>query len=207
MGIRDMTSERRKNRKLTEDEVKATLSSKQLAALLECQCFGWKLKYIRRPLFQDPVPVLYNAKNDQIGTLDPDGRVNTDIELEVRSGETGAVDVKPQQEANRTPQSRTWEEKREDLLPIPDNLGELLNEHQMQALRHIESFGWQLHFVRRPSFQEPVPVILGPNGDRFAILERDGRINVTHDLNVRKEAPGEENESALFTPAAEIKQI
>ena len=200
-----MTSERRKKRKLTEDEVKAALSSKQLAALLECQYFGWKLKYIRRPLFQDPVPVLYNAKNDQIGILDPDGHVNTDIELDVRSGEAGTVEVKPQQQAKTAPESRTWEEKRKDILPIPDNLGELLNQQQMQALRHIESFGWQLQFVRRPMFQEPVPVILGPAGDKFAILERDGRINVTHDLNVRKEATGEENESALFTPASEMK--
>lgn len=200
-----MTSDRRKNRKLTEDEVKETLSSKQLAALLECQYFGWKLKYIRRPLFQDPVPVLYNAKNDQIGILDPDGRVNTDIELEVRSGETGTVEVKPQQHAEKTPESRSWEEKRQDILPIPDNLGELLNEHQMQALRHIESFGWQLHFVRRPSSQEPIAVILGPKGDKFAILERDGRINVTHDLNVRKEATGEQNETALLTPASEME--
>lgn len=126
-GISDMTRERRKNRKLTEDEVKATLNSKQVAALLECQYFGWKLKYIRRPLFQDPVPILYNAKIDQIGILDPDGRVNMDIELKVRSNEQGASEVKSQPKEDMAPESRTWEEKRKDILPIPDNLGELLN--------------------------------------------------------------------------------
>lgn len=198
-----MTRERRKTRKLTDDDVKAALSSRQVAALLECQYFGWKLKYIRRPLFQDPIPVLYNARIDQIGILDPDGHVNMEIDLKVRPEKAVADKVKPQQEADKTPESRTWEEKRKDILPVPDNLEELLNRRQMQALQHIESFGWQLRFVRRPLFQEPIPVILSPRGDRYAILERDGRINITHDLNIREEATDEQEESAQCDPASE----
>lgn len=76
----------------------------------------------------------------------------------------------------------------------------------MEALHKIESFGWQLHFVRRPSFKEPIPVILSPKGDKYAILERDDRIKITHDLNVREEAQDEQDEAALFTPASENKQ-
>ena len=80
-----MTEDRRKNKKLTQDDVRKILNRTQLSALLESQYFGWKLKFIRSPLFQYPIPVLYNTKTDQVGILDPDGHINIDVKLEERS--------------------------------------------------------------------------------------------------------------------------
>lgn len=199
-----MTRDRRENKKLTRNEVQKILNHKQLTALLECQYFGWRLKFIRSPLFSEPVPVLYNAKIDQIGILEPDGHINMDLELDVRSDIFESEQVNQPAQAQKETEAASWEEKRKDMVPVPDNLDELLNPHQLRALRQIEVFGWQLHFVRRPLFQEPVPVILSPEGDKYATLELDGRINMTPDSAMRKEAPVEQTESV--PSAAEIKR-
>lgn len=201
-----MTRDKRENKKLTPDEVKKILNRKQQAALLECQYFGWRLKFIRRPLFQEPIPVLYNAKFDQIGVLEPDGHINLDMELGVRSHKPKFDQTKQPQQVQKASEAASWNDKRNEMVPIPDNLGELLNQNQMRTLRQIEKFGWQLHFVRRPSFQEPIPVIRSLRGDKFASLERDGRINMTPDLTVRKEAPVEQAESAPSAPVSKIKR-
>ena len=86
-----MTEDRRENKKLTKDDVKKILNRKQLNALIESQHFGWRLKFIRSPLFQYPVPVLYNAEIDKVGILDPDGHMKFDVKLELRSSEHAAA--------------------------------------------------------------------------------------------------------------------
>ena len=82
-----MIKDRRKNKKLAKDDVKKILNHKQLNALIESQHFGWRLRFIRSPLFQIPVPFLYNAETDKVGILGPDGHINIDVKLEVRSSE------------------------------------------------------------------------------------------------------------------------
>ncbi len=77
-------------------------------------------------------------------------------------------------------------EKRKGEKPLPGRLEELLNEMQMLALRQIEGFGWELRFVRRPLFQQPVPVVFSGDGSKIGILEEDGRINMEADIEVRK---------------------
>jgi hypothetical protein len=193
-----MEKDRRENKKLTKDDVKETLNRKQLAALHVCQHFGWRLKYIRSPLHQEPVPVLYNSSIDQIGILDPDGQINMDMELDVRTDNAKSAREKQPSQEQEAPEAVSWKEKRNDLVPVPDNVDDLLNEDQRHSLRQIEVFGWQLHFVRRPLFQEPVPVILSPEGDKYAILEPDGRINMTPDSVIRKE---ESAEPLVLTPS------
>jgi len=85
-----MIEDRRKNKKLTQDDVKKILNREQLNALIESQHFGWRLKFIRSPLFQYPVPVLYNTNVDKVGILDPDGHIKFDVKLELRSSEHAA---------------------------------------------------------------------------------------------------------------------
>jgi hypothetical protein len=195
--IGGMTIDRRKDTKLTADDVKKILNRKQLSALHQCQYFGWKLKFIRSPLFQEPVPVLYNAKIDRIGILDPDGHINMDLDFEVRSDRSEPDRIKRSPQAQKSPETASRKERRTHKARLPDDLVELLNQHQMSALRQIETFGWKLHFVRRSLFQEPIVAILSPEGDMLATLERDGRINMAPDLALRKEAPVERTESAL----------
>jgi hypothetical protein len=73
------------------------------------------------------------------------------------------------------------------MVPVPDDHHTLLNELQLRALRQIETFSWKLQFIRRPLFQEPVAGIVNPDGDKFATLERDGRISLLPDSAIRRE--------------------
>jgi len=77
-------------------------------------------------------------------------------------------------------------EKRKGVKPVPDRLDEVLNEMQMRALHQLERFGWQLRFVRKPLFQEPVAVVFSAEGDKIGILEDDGRINMEPEIEVRE---------------------
>ncbi|MEW8505614.1 MAG: hypothetical protein AB2598_02850 [Candidatus Thiodiazotropha sp.] len=70
--------------------------------------------------------------------------------------------------------------------PIPEDLNEVLNHLQLMALQKAEGFGWKLIFVRRPVFQEVVPVIGSPGGDRIGVLESNGEINMDPDTRVRR---------------------
>ena len=75
---------------------------------------------------------------------------------------------------------------------VPDDLEELLNEAQKRTLRGINHFGWELHFVRRPLFQNPVPVLINREGNKFVILEENGSINETTEIDSRESMPAPE---------------
>jgi hypothetical protein len=177
-----MTRDRRTNQKPIPDDVKKLLSSKQLAAVHQGHYFGWRLGFVRRPLFQDPVFVVYNSEYDLIGILEQDGHINTEVELDLRS-------IESQQEPSETA-SRT--QKRNGTMLSRGNLDLLLNQEQMSTLARIEKFGWHLNFVRQPLLQQPVAVIISPKGDKLATLELDGRIRLLPSSNVRKEVPAEQ---------------
>jgi hypothetical protein len=197
-----MAKDRRTHQKLTQDEVKDLLNSKQLATLHESQCFGWRLKFIRRPLFLNPVPVLYNTRFGCIGILEPDGQINVKSELEVRPGasiqgkQQPTAAARTEKRAGMEPTAAARTEKRAGMEPIPDNFDELLDQTQLDALSKIEKFGWQLYVIRRPSSGAPVPLIISPKGDHIASLEQDGRIKLMPNYTIRKEAPAEQTESA-----------
>jgi hypothetical protein len=70
--------------------------------------------------------------------------------------------------------------------PVPVDLKEMLNETQLLALKRIEEFGWELHFIRVPLFEDIVPVVVNHQGEKFGVLEVDGRINTIHELLVKK---------------------
>jgi len=196
-----MDKDKRNSQQPIPDNLRQVLNRKQIEALHVIQSLGWRLKFVRRPMFLDAQPVVYNAKFDQVGILDPDGNINLELELNLRSSE-------PEQTAQPavTPPR---EEKRKGLIPVPENLDALLNENQQQALRQIETFGWQLHFVRRPLFQEPVVGIIGPDGNKLATLERDGRINLLPDSKVRSGdvSKPDANTDAAAPEAAAVKKL
>ena len=60
-----------------------------------------------------------------------------------------------------------------------------LNAAQLNTLATLESFQWTLRFVRRPLFQDPVPVVVDRSGKRHAVLEPDGGINETPGFRIR----------------------
>ncbi len=83
-------------------------------------------------------------------------------------------------------------EKRNDIQPVPENIEEALNEAQVRTLRSIKSFGWELHFVRRPLFQEVIPVLINKEGDKFIVLNENGAINEAPDMDIRDCTPAPE---------------
>jgi hypothetical protein len=175
-----MQNDKRKGEQAIPENLRQLLTPEQVNALDEIKALGWKLKFVRRPLFQDPVPVVSNAGNDQIGVLDPDGRINIETDFRMRPDTPGA-------EADT---SAAWAEKRSGQAPVPQNLRDILNDQQLTSLRQIENFGWQLHFVRRPLFQDPLVVIVSAEGDRFGTLEADGRIEIKNRFDIREADPG-----------------
>lgn len=76
-------------------------------------------------------------------------------------------------------------ERRAGVLPIPDDLKEVLNDAQLQALQAIDGMGWELQFVRRPLFQGVVPVIVNSKDNSRGILEENGEINMLPNTAVR----------------------
>ena len=77
------------------------------------------------------------------------------------------------------------QEKRKGLAPIPEKLEEVLNDAQMLSLNKLEGFGWNLKFVRRPLFQEVVPVLFHPDTNKYGILNDDGTLNAQPEIQVR----------------------
>jgi hypothetical protein len=161
-------------------DLREVLTPAQASTLDEIRMLGWKLKFVRRPLFLEPVPVISNATDDSIGILDPDGKICLDTDISIRAGDDSSAGAR----------TLDHDERRSGLAPVPLNLGEILNENQMTSLRQIENFGWQLHFVRRPLFQDPVVVIVSAEGDRFGTLEPDGRIEIKTRFDLRGSSGG-----------------
>ena len=59
-----------------------------------------------------------------------------------------------------------------------------LTPAQLKTLATMEQFRWSLRFVRRPLFQDPVPVLFAPDG-RYVVLNGDGTIDVSPTLKLR----------------------
>lgn len=60
-----------------------------------------------------------------------------------------------------------------------------LTPAQLKALDTLEHFRWTLRFVRRPMFQDPVPVVFDRTGERWAVLEADGSLDESPGFKLR----------------------
>ncbi|HEV8694725.1 MAG TPA: hypothetical protein VGQ93_11185 [Lysobacter sp.] len=79
----------------------------------------------------------------------------------------------------------TDRERRQDKLLNGAALRAQLNEDQLMTLRELERFGWELKFVRRPPFQELVPVVFDGDRKSFCILKSDGTLEDNPDIKIR----------------------
>ncbi len=55
-----------------------------------------------------------------------------------------------------------------------------LNEDQRLTLSELERYGWELKFIRREPFKEPVAVVFDGDRCKFAVLKADGTLDETH---------------------------
>jgi hypothetical protein len=76
-------------------------------------------------------------------------------------------------------------ERRRGVPDDPDALRDGLTAKQLETLRSMEHFRWTLRFVRRPMFQDPIPVLRDPQDTRYVVLEADGSINENPDFKIR----------------------
>jgi hypothetical protein len=83
-------------------------------------------------------------------------------------------------------QARMTEDKRKGKHSVPDDLSEVLNEDQVLMLKKMEEFGWKLEFIRKPIFQDVVPVLIHPEKNTVAPLESDGTLNIHADFIIRE---------------------
>jgi len=79
-----MTEEKRTSNKPIPDNAANYMNTEQLAELHKIERFGWNIKYIRHPLFQDPVIFVTSADGNSIGILEEDGRLNLEYDIETR---------------------------------------------------------------------------------------------------------------------------
>ena len=76
-------------------------------------------------------------------------------------------------------------ERRNQDNQMDDSLDGILNEAQLVTLNNMEGFGWSLAFVRKPLFQEVVPVLVHSDNDKLGTLDDNGVFNVQPDIKFR----------------------
>ncbi|HEY3487660.1 MAG TPA: hypothetical protein VGL10_06310 [Gammaproteobacteria bacterium] len=79
-----MDREKRKGEKAIPDKLEDVLNDDQLMTLRQIERFGWRLAFVRRPVFQKPIPVVLTADDQKIGVLEEDGRLNMNPDVKLR---------------------------------------------------------------------------------------------------------------------------
>jgi hypothetical protein len=81
----DSFAERRaRAREADGDELRRGLTAQQLQTLDTMSHFGWTLRFVRRPLFQPPVPVAFDRNRERFVVVAPDGSIDDAPGLQVR---------------------------------------------------------------------------------------------------------------------------
>ena len=60
------------------------LNDAQKQALEQLKQLDWYVKFVRRPPHKEPTIVLYNNDGYSIGILEEDGRINVELDIEIR---------------------------------------------------------------------------------------------------------------------------
>lgn len=85
-GAPKAEGERRHSTAAAEAEMRRGLTPQQLATLDTMSQFGWTLRFVRRPLFQPPMPVAFDRNRQRYVVVEPDGSVDEAPALDIRDG-------------------------------------------------------------------------------------------------------------------------
>ena len=66
------------------DALREGLTPVQLNALSTMEHFQWTLRFVRRPMFRDPIPVLFHRDGKRYVVLEADGTLNESPDLVIR---------------------------------------------------------------------------------------------------------------------------
>jgi hypothetical protein len=79
------TSERRKAPPAQDPHaLRVGLTPAQLTTLEALEIFQWRLAFVRRPLFQAPIPVLFDREDTRYVVIEEDGTLNEQPTLQLR---------------------------------------------------------------------------------------------------------------------------
>lgn len=81
-----MTTERRNDVERKKRELRADLNAAQLETLGDLERFGWELKFVRRPMFQPSIPVVFDGDRKTFAILEVDGTLNENPPFDIRIG-------------------------------------------------------------------------------------------------------------------------
>lgn len=76
--------ERRRQEEARTAELRAALTPAQRRALETLEHFGWTLRFVRRPLFLDPVPVVFDRDGKRYAVVEADGTLDENPALRLR---------------------------------------------------------------------------------------------------------------------------
>ena len=79
------TRERRQSSDRVYNSLEAHLNPVQMVALHQIENFGWSLKYVRKPLFMDPVPIVFHTSMKSYAVLEFDGTLNQGAAVALRN--------------------------------------------------------------------------------------------------------------------------
>lgn len=65
-------------------ELRSDLNAAQLETLADLERFGWQLKFVRRPIFQPSIPVVFDSDRKTYAVLGADGRLNEHPPFDIR---------------------------------------------------------------------------------------------------------------------------
>jgi len=68
--------ERRSNATPPNRVLERLLNPAQLETLHSLEHFGWQLKYVRKPLFQPSIPIVFDGDRRHYAVIDDDGTLN-----------------------------------------------------------------------------------------------------------------------------------
>jgi len=76
--------ERRNGEEEGAARLRDLLNEDQRMTLVELEHFGWELKFVRRPLFQPSIPVVFDADRKRYAVLEVDGSLNEQPGFDIR---------------------------------------------------------------------------------------------------------------------------
>ena len=76
--------DRRTKQEPIPGNLEKVLNKLQMTTLLQLEALGWRLWFVRRPLFQPVMPVLYDPSNNFTAIIEEDGTSNPDHGMSFR---------------------------------------------------------------------------------------------------------------------------
>ena len=84
MSEHETSKDRRTGQVAIPDDMMSELNELQHQTLARLEGFGWSVGFVRRPLFQDRVVMLFDPSGQQHAVLKEDGSIDKSIDFQVR---------------------------------------------------------------------------------------------------------------------------